>query len=943
MVLKRVLQCLVILITLFVNLHGSISESRRLSFRLNNTTEPIAYELWLETRIHEKIFDYNGTVKIALRALEATKSIELNSEYLTLGNYTLVDHLNNFVKILNTNELKNERIYKFNLDDALKVGQNYILEINFNGTLHSYPRGLCYSRYVDENGEVNYALTSHMHVSNARVAFPCYDEPRFRTPFLIHLTHHSSLTAASNMPISSVEHLSNEMVMTTFENTVSMSPNLLAFSVSKYIVKSLEMPSKNFNVSILFPRHFSDEVDFALDFIIFMLEKLEEYFGVGYPLPKFDVIVVNNFLHAGMESWGLMVFDPRYLLFKRDYTSPSQMMAVAKTICHHLVHNYFGNLVGLSWWSYAWMTEGFCNYYETVFTQIYLKDYPIEEIFVVDDLERSLAEDSLIVNRPLIQYVETQNQIESLYEFTTTGKASSILRMCDYFLGKNTFQKGLQKYIQKMSFKTAEPEDLYGSLQEAADEDCALSENVNIEDIFKSWTEQPGYPLLTVVRLYQTNEIVINQRRFLSSREEVDSDGLSWFISLSISTAHQPDMNDTKPLTWLHQGTREIVLAPSENRSWSSEEWILFNVQQTGYYRVNYDPQNWRMLATELHRGPPFAIGPLNRAQLIDDVFNLAYSDIVGFELTFDIIKYLRYEHDFEVWVAADRHLLNMIRRLEGPSYELFFGRFLEHLTDEHLDRLDVFPNTRGKDTPRITFLRPIIADLACRAHAGKCLTATRIMVTAEALTGVCMVPMEQASVYYCHGLKNANEKTFNYFWKKLQSMTSEQERMQLTYALPCYHDPEIVYSILHSLADPMNDIDFTNLERYHLLVTAIRNGHMRVVMKFLRNDHININKTFYFNIRMEHILKEMATYVQEEEKEEFEAIADMFFENNYITQALLNRVRMDMEYHLTWIKENKGKIENWIQNYFEPKSSVSNLIHSRGTLFLICSIMMLF
>ncbi|XP_059611772.1 aminopeptidase N-like [Phlebotomus argentipes] len=885
-----------------------------------------------------KILNYSGRVKIALRALESTKLITINSEYLTIGNCSLVDHLNNPAGILRVDEFPSERVLGIVLENPLRIGQNYILEINFTGILHNYPRGLCYARYTDEKGKVIYTVTSHMHVSNARVAFPCYDEPRYRTPFTIHITHHSSMNAASNMPIAYVTKHPDDYVTTTFEETVSMSPNLLAFSVDNYVAKTEIMEKKKLNVSVLVPKHQEDEVDFALDLITFMLEELETFIGVGYTLPKFDAIVVPDFLHSGMENWGLMVFDPRFILFKRNYTSPSQMMEVTKTLCHHLVHNYFGNLVGLSWWSDAWITEGFSNYYEAVFSQMYLTDYPVEELYVVDYMERSLAEDCLITSPSLNSYVETQNQIESLYEFTTTGKAASILRMCDHFLGRETFRKGLQKYIKNMAFKTALPGDLYRNLQEASDEDHALPENIKVEDIFDSWINQPGYPLLTVMRNYQSNEIVVNQQRFLSARDEVDPDRLSWYIPLSIATASDPDMKNTKPWAWLKRGNRELVLRTTENKTWTSDDWVLFNIQQTGFYRVNYDTENWRLLAEELHRGSPYFIGTLNRAQLIDDCFHLAYSDVVPFTFALDIIKYVRYEKEYAVWVTANRHLLNIAQRLQGPSYELFFGRFLEHLTEEHFDRMDVFPHVNGRDSARTTFFRPIIVNLACRAGSGKCLTATRIMVTAEALTETCMVPMEQASMYYCHGLKNADLRTFEYFWKKLHGMTSDQERSQLTYAITCYHDPDVVYSVLMNLVDPAEELAFSNLERYHLLVAAVRNGHLKTVLKFLEENQEMINRTFNFNLRMEHALKEIATYIQEEDVPEYEHILTTLLNNRYISESLVHRIRTDIKYNLAWINGNRQKIEEWIRDYFEPAPAKSTSIYFAVSL-LFCTI----
>uniref|UniRef100_A0A1B0D9N3 ERAP1-like C-terminal domain-containing protein n=1 Tax=Phlebotomus papatasi TaxID=29031 RepID=A0A1B0D9N3_PHLPP len=260
-----------------------------------------------------------------------------------------------------------------------------------------------------------------------------------------------------------------------------------------------------------------------------------------------------------------------------------------------------------------------------------------------------------------------------------------------------------------MAFKVAEPKDLCRNLQEAVDEDHSLPDDIKVEDALKSWIDQPGYPLITVIRNYESNEIVVNQQRFLSSREEVDTEGLSWYIPLSITTSKNPDMNDTKPSVWLKGGTRELVLRTSENLTWTSEDWVVFNVDQTGYYRVNYDTQNWKLLADELHKGFPYTIGTLNRAQIIDDAFNLAYSDVVHFTMALDIIKYVKYENEYSVWITANRHLLNMNRRLDGHSYELYYGRFLQHLTEDHFAHLDVFEDFYGRDSIAKAMKIPIV------------------------------------------------------------------------------------------------------------------------------------------------------------------------------------------------------------------------------------------
>uniref|UniRef100_A0A1B0D9N6 ERAP1-like C-terminal domain-containing protein n=1 Tax=Phlebotomus papatasi TaxID=29031 RepID=A0A1B0D9N6_PHLPP len=506
-------------------------------------------------------------------------------------------------------------------------------------------------------------------------------------------------------------------------------------------------------------------------------------------------------------------------------------------------------------------------------------------------------------------------------------------------LGRTTFQKGLQKYVKDMAFKVAEPKDFYRNIQEAADEDNSLPRDVNVEDVINSWIDQPGYPLLTVMRNYDSNEIVVNQQRFLSSRGEVDNERITWYIPLSINTARNPDMNNTMPRAWLKQGTRELVIRTEENLTWTSDDWVLFNVQQTGYYRVNYDLHNWKLLANDLYGEYPCNIGTINRAQLIDDSFSLAYSDNIQFTVALDIIKYVKFEREYSVWVTANRHLLSMDRKLQGDSYELYFGRFLQHLTDGHFERLDVFEDNL-RDCTSNTFLRPIIVHLACRSGSGKCLTATRIMVTAEALTGHVLAPRERPSVYYCHGLKNADENTFQYFWKKLKSLTNDQERKNLVHSIGCYHNSDSVYSLLLETVDlNATDVFYTNYERHSILWNIIRNGDVKVVMRFLRENHNTIARTYTYNFRMENNLKEIADCLPEEYHQEYTEILEMLAAEGHISRSLMERCIIDMENHRIWVNENKIKIENWIAGYFQPKLENSGMEITVSTLVVLIAI----
>ncbi|XP_059611776.1 aminopeptidase N-like [Phlebotomus argentipes] len=898
-------------------------------YRLPNTTEPVKYELWMTTNIHTGEFAFNGRVSITIRVLTTTQAIHLNSVGLNIYGGNIRDEFGVEKALTATTPYVENQIVVIDVTEVLVAGRTYILTLEFDGHLQSQARGFYYNRYTDDFGRTFYiASTAFQHIF-ARWAFPCYDEPRFRTPFTIHVTHGSLYRAASNVAVLSEENHEDDMMTTHFHEThFTMSVNLVAFSVTNYVSVSA-MSSSNKPMGVLAPVHQIEQVEFGLNRTIEFYEKIERYTAMPLSLLKLDSIVINDFMHITMENWGLMTYDSKYFLHKEGVTTIGQTVDIVKLITHTLMHNYFGNLVGIPWWSYTWMTEGFATYFEYYITDEYFPDLHMSDVFVTLFLQRSLYEDSLLSTRPMSTYsFDNIFDIDSVFDGITLRKGPAIIRMLDNVLGKDTFQLGVRNFLFEMAYSIAEPADLYRNLQSAVNLNGDLPSDLTVAEMMYPWEHLPGYPLVTIMRNYQNNEIVVNQRRFLYQREDNDPECSCWHIPLSFATTYNPDMENTKPSTWLRRGTKELVLRTTENQTWSSEDWVLFNIQQTGFYRVNYDTQNWRLLANELHQGPPFKIGTLNRAQLIDDSFSLAFSDIIEFPLFLDIIKYIREEEEFPVWTTAERHLIALNRRLEGPTYELHFGRFLKYLTSDLFDKLDIFENVGGTESARITFLRPIIVDLACRAGSPKCLTATRILVMAEALTGHRLVPHEKSSVYYCHGLRNANWETYFYFWRRLHSIPDTQERHHLVNSLSCFQSSSSIADLLltTSIIDSSAEIVYSVLERFMVLATAFRNGHVKVVINFLKENHEDVAKTYTFNYRMEEILREMTGYLHSDEEEaDFEDMLTIFFEAGHLSALQIAGIRQEMEHNQRWIDENRESIEQWIHNFFDPTESSSS------------------
>lgn len=145
------------------------------------------------------------------------------------------------------------------------------------------------------------------------------------------------------------------------------------------------------------------------------------------------------------------------------------------------------------------------------------------------------------------------------------------------------------------AYKTVTDTNLFESLKCAVREDGSLNKAMNVKDIFSSWFDQKGYPLLIVNRNYSDNTIQITQERFFHNQHNSKANLTSWWISYNFDTANNI-INDTKPDDWLAKGTKSKIIKPTENKNWTSNDWVIFNKQQTGFYRVIYDEKNYQLI-----------------------------------------------------------------------------------------------------------------------------------------------------------------------------------------------------------------------------------------------------------------------------------------------------------------------------------------------------------
>ncbi|KAG7175474.1 Aminopeptidase N-like 9, partial [Homarus americanus] len=173
--------------------------------------------------------------------------------------------------------------------------------------------------------------------------------------------------------------------------------------------------------------------------------------------------------------------------------------------------------------------------------------------------------------------------------------------MMSHFLTETTFRRGLASYLNYYAYNSATQDDLWQFLTAAAHQDGTLTSDLTVKVIMDTWTLQMGYPLITVTRSDDGTSATVTQERFLlipreNTTARQQEAPYRWWVPLSYTSANNSDFSNTIPSEWMKDSEEHKALTSLP----ASDQWVIFNLQETGYYRVNYDSNNWALITDQL-------------------------------------------------------------------------------------------------------------------------------------------------------------------------------------------------------------------------------------------------------------------------------------------------------------------------------------------------------
>ncbi|NXB07559.1 AMPE aminopeptidase, partial [Cnemophilus loriae] len=867
-------------------------------FRLPTYVKPVHYDLEIKPEMEKDT--YSGTVSISIVLERPTSSLWLHlRETKITETPTLQKSSGQQIALNDCFEYTPQEYIVMKAAAELPVTDEsdpYVLTLKFQGWLNGSLVGFYRTTYT-ENGQIKSIAATDHEPTDARKSFPCFDEPNKKATYNISIIHQDAYQAISNMPVQQTVQLGDGWNRTTFEKSVPMSTYLVCFAVHQFDwIERRSASGKPLRVYAQ-PQQIHT-AEYAANVTKIVFDFFEQYFNLSYSLPKLDKIAIPDFGTGAMENWGLITYRETNLLYDPEESATSNKQRVATVIAHELVHQWFGNIVTMDWWDDLWLNEGFASYFEFLGTNEAEPDWQMLEQVLIDDVLPVLKDDSLLSSHPVVVDVSSTAEITSVFDGISYSKGASILRMMQDWITPELFQKGCQEYLKKYHFQNAKTYQFWEALEEAS--------NKPVKEVMDTWTRQMGYPVLEM-----GDNSVFTQKRFL--------------LDPSANASHPPSDLGYKwniPVKWGLGNSSGYVLYNASDSAGititaSPDTFLNVNPDHIGFFRVNYNSQNWARLSSLLLQNHE-NFSAADRAGILDDAFSLARPGLVNYSVPLELTKYLRSETEYLPWdraISAVTYLADMLEDDENlyPLFQRYFRNLVKPIVDQ-LGWVD-----SGDHLQRL--LRASVLDFACSMNDIESLNNASQLFNkwlqgepeknTEVLFLYFSIPANLRLLVYRYGMQNSgNETSWNYMFQKYQETSLAQEKEKLLYGLASVRDI--------TLLDRYMKYIYTSLIKSQDVFTVLRYISYNTYGKTMAWDWIRLNWEYLvdrFTIN-DRTLGRIVTISQTFNTELQLWQMENFFEkypNAGAGESPRSQSLEQVKNNIEWLKENKEEIQTWL------------------------------
>lgn len=745
--------------------------------RLPETVVPERYKLRLNPDIAGGTFA--GEVSITVDVREPVTSIDLNAAGLTVTVAKITDDKGTtFTGVATHNEDAQRVSIAFN--GTVGLGKR-VLTLTYTGILDPKLRGFYKSTYKDADGNQQANVVTKFEPSDARRAFPCWDEPAFKAVFEMSLEVDADLTAISNASIASTETLPGGKKLVKFEPSIKMSSYLAAWVVGRF-ESSEPVMSRNCEIRVWSLPGKKHLHAFALEIGKYSLDVLADYFDIPYPSNKLDLIAIPDFASGAMENFGCVTFRETALLVDPATASPAEFKRVANVTSHENAHMWFGDYATMFWWNGLWLNEAAATYLAIMVLEKFRPNWNVWDEFNIDKAA-AFRIDGLNSTRSIEFPVATPEDARAMFDVLTYEKGCAVLRMLELYIGSSAFRQGMRNYLRDNAFANADTPRLWAAMEAAAK---AVGSDIPVSDMMQGWVFQPGYPVVTVSLADTAGSITVQQKRFTYLNQGKPAPG-QWHIPLAIR-ANTADGKFEQTVALTDQ-TKTIYVG-------TDPKLVVVNADGQGFYRVNYSEDLRKKLFDSLG-----SLSVSERFNLIADLWANVLSGDASLASYLDAAKKLCVdfnEKDPHVWSVVIASLSYLRRALPANAEAL--PRFMDRVRDLLSPKLKQLGNepVAGESEGDAELRGSLLAALS---NLGDAETQGRMKTLFQRYSAdrkAVDTNLVQAAI---DGTATSGDASaYDEFIAMRQSATTPQEEARLLFALTSFKQADLIDRLLQSV-----------------------------------------------------------------------------------------------------------------------------------------------
>jgi alanyl aminopeptidase len=770
--------------------------------RLPADARPLRYDV--ELALDPSREDFSGAIAIELEVLAPTQVLWLNATEITVES-AILEWAGAQLTARPISE--HEELLGLAFAAPLQPGRGK-LAIRYRGKMH---RGDGTGIYPLSEGGAWYAYTQ-FQATDAREAFPCFDEPSFKVPWRLAIRTQQGLHALASTPVISEQPLPGGEKLVRFAETKPLPSYLVAFAVGPFDLVDAGKTRGGAPIRVVTPRGRGGETAYVVAATRPLVDLLEDYFGMPYPYEKLDVVAVPVFNAGAMENVGLITYRQELILTKPGEDTLGKQQAYAGIAAHELAHQWFGNYVTLAWWDDTWLNEAFASWMGSKIVQQWKPEWD-GAVASVADKGDVMGSDSLDAARAIRQPIATRDDITNAFDDITYVKGEAVLGMIERWIGAEAFQRGVRGYMQRHAWGTATYEDFVRAMSAAAGKDT--------RGVFDAFVLQSGVPLVSMELSCQAGAppaLALAQERYRPTGSKADPKR-TWHVPLCVRWGAGAATG--QDCTVLTAAAAQLPLSAK-----ACPDWVLPNAGGAGYYRARLRGDLLDRLLPRATR----ALTPAERVALMSDVNALVSSGDVQPGVALSLLGSFAQERSrFLVGMSVEliASIDDLVPAAQRPAYERLIGKLFRARA------LQLGWQSRLDDTPDARRLRPTLLRVVGGLGRDRAVIEQATALAWRWIADRKAVDPEVVGAALSVAARHGDQKLFERLLEEAKRSTDRVERERLFGAVGAFQAPALAQRALRLTLDPSIDLrEGLGLLQGSFANPATREGAYRFVVE---------------------------------------------------------------------------------------------------------------